>query len=186
MRLLAITILGLIMTIPMNAGEPAATAAEVRPAMVGTTVPDVTLQDKDGQDVKLAELVASKPTVMVFYRGGWCPFCNRQLAALGQSQAELAALGYQIVAISPDTPDKLQGTIDANGLSYTVLSDASGAAMGAFGIAFTHKERVLPVPTVYVFDTDGTIHFQYVNPNYKVRLDAGVLLAAAKAAAPKQ
>lgn len=41
---------------------------------------------------------------------------------------------------------------------------------------------VLPVPAIYLIDENGLVQFNYVNPNFKVRLDESVLLAAAKAA----
>jgi hypothetical protein len=57
---------------------------------------------------------------------------------------------------------------------YTTYGIDLDAASGQ-----TH--RVLPVPAVFVVGTDGVVRFQYVNPDHRVRLDAGVLLAAAKA-----
>ena len=105
---------------------------------------------------------------------------------MGQLQTiepQLVELGYQILAISPDLPDKLVQTIEDRKLSYTLLSDNALAAARAFGIAFQPEGRQpLPVPSVFVLGTDGLIRFEYVNPEYQVRLDLEVLLAAAKAA----
>lgn len=92
-------------------------------------------------------------------------------------------LGFQILAISPDPPEKLKETAGKNELEYELLSDAKFAAAKGFGIAFQQEgRRPLPVPAVFIVGTDGRIRFQYVNPNYSVRLDGSVLLAAAKAA----
>ena len=44
------------------------------------------------------------------------------------------------------------------------------------------SHQMLPVPAVFIIGKDGVIKFSYVNPNYRVRLDPDVLLAAAKAA----
>ena len=85
--------------------------------------------------------------------------------------------------MSPDPPGKLAQTVEKQKLTYRLVSDADMAAARAFGIAFQAEgRRPLPVPSVYVVGTDGIIRFQYVNPNYAVRLDPDVLLAAAKAA----
>ena len=43
-----------------------------------------------------------------------------------------------------------------------------------------HDHHYLPVPATYLIGTKGTIQFQYVNPNYAVRLDPELLVAAAK------
>lgn len=69
------------------------------------------------------------------------------------------------------------------------LDDPTVAQYGKFGIDVeaasgeTHHE--LPVPAVFVIGTDGTIRFEYVNPDYKSRLDSDVLLSMARAALKK-
>lgn len=118
-------------------------------------------------------------------------------------EQDLINLGYQLLAISPDIADQLQATVDKNELKYRLLSDRGMKATHAFGIAFRNEEMVrtyresyrldleeyagddhhmLPVPAVFVLDTEGRIAFHYVNPDYKVRLPGTVLLEAAKAA----
>jgi peroxiredoxin len=98
--------------------------------------------------------------------------------------------------------DKLEASLDKNELGYTLLSDSKMEAARAFGIAFQvddamfetlkgygidieadsgEKHRQLPVPAVFLIGDKG-IEFQYVNPNYRVRLAPEVLLAAAEAA----
>ena len=95
---------------------------------------------------------------------------------------QLEELGYQILAISPDSPEDLKRTSKEHGLGYPLLSDRDLKAARAFGIGFQMPEkRGLPVPAVFLTGADRMILFQYVNPNYQVRLDLDVLLAAAKA-----
>jgi len=186
-------------SLPVAAGAP-----DARPLAVGTKAPDAALVTSGDEPVKLAELFGEKPTVLIFYRGGWCPFCNRQLAALGELEPKLRALGYQIVAISPDPAADLKGTTEKNHLSYQLLSDRDMTAAAAYGVAFRvsseteqayqkygidlapipgGRGRWLPVPSVFIVGRDGVIKFVYANPDYKVRLDPEVLLAAAKSAA---
>lgn len=112
-------------------------------------------------------------------------------------------LGFKIAAISPDTPDKLQPTVDKNELEYGIYSDIGNVAAQAFGIAWRVDDKTakqyrgygipldennptLPVPAVFVYDKKGTLTFEYVHPDYKTRLAPGVLLAAAKAAVSKK
>lgn len=181
----------------------AASAGEVRPLLIGAKVPEVTLKTATGKPVNLRKTVMEKPTVVIFYRGGWCPYCNMQLGRLQSIEADLVELGYQLLAVSPDRPDKLAESLKEKDLSYTLLSDADMAAAKAFGIAFrvadatlekyeqygidleedsgkTH--HMLPVPAVFILGTDGRIKFTYVNPDYKTRLAPDVLLEAAESA----
>jgi len=122
---------------------------------------------------------------------------------LQEIEQDLIDLGYQVFAISPDVAEQLQATKGKNELKYRLLSDRGMKASQAFGIAFRDEEMVrtyrdsyrldlaayagddhqmLPVPAVFVLDTEGRIAFHYVNPDYKVRLPETVLLEAARAA----
>lgn len=196
----------LLVSLPVNAETPlppATRAEEVRPMLLGAQIPDVTLRNVNGKDVNLRALVGEKPTILVFYRGGWCPYCNVQLSALGQKEAELKQLGYQIVAVSPDRPDELKKSVEKNKIGYRLLSDSGAEAIRAFGLAFrvddatVEKYRgygidlekssgaahhLLPVPAVYVLNQKGVAQFSYVNPDYKMRLHPAVLMATARAA----
>ena len=169
---------------------------EISPLLVGEKIPSLSLKSADNTDVKLSDLFANKKTILVFYRGGWCPYCNLHLAALGESEKELLHLGYQIIAVSPDSPKKLKATDEKNKLNYLLLSDSNGALSQAVGIAFqaptTYKSIVtegsdgantslfLPVPSVFIIDVTGVIQFEHITPDYKHRISNDLLIAAAK------
>jgi len=178
--------------------ENAATALKV-----GDLIPEVTVQDEASKEVALRQLAAEKPTVLIFYRGGWCPFCTRHLQSLATIQGEVAKAGAQVVAISMDSPAKLKMTPDRDKLPYQLLSDSQAKAAKAFGIAFTvdgetiktyknygvdlevasgEKHHMLPHPAVYIADKSGRIRFAHVNTDYKVRLDPAKVLEALAAA----
>jgi peroxiredoxin len=164
----------------------------VTPLLIGQKVPSVILSNVKGLPVNLQELLIEKPSVIIFYRGGWCPYCNTHLAELQTIEKEITKSGFQILAISPDSPESLRNSLAKKNLRYTLLSDSQGEAMRAFGIAFLAPERYadilgtasdgqntlwLPVPSVFVTGKDGSIIFQYVNPDYKVRLNGNMLMA---------
>ncbi len=202
LRLFALA--SLVFASSLRAAPLPASAADARPLGVGAVAPAVTLTGLDGAAVDLGKAFAVEPTVLVFYRGSWCPFCNRQLAALGELEPKLRALGYQIIAISPDTAEGLQQMAGKNHLDYRLLSDHAMQASLAYGTAFHVAPDIeqayakygvtlapipggeghwLPVPTVFLVGRDGVIKFVYSNPDYKIRLAPDALLAAAQAAA---
>ena len=168
-------------------------AEDISPLLIGETIPDVKLLDVSGKTVDLKAEVAKKPTLLVFYRGGWCPFCNTQLSDLRTIQPDMDKLGYQMIAISTDAPEGLRGTYDKTEVTYTLLSDADVAAAKAFGLAFKaparademllkssagkNVDKLLPVPAVFLLDQNGVIKYEHINPNYKERISAKLLKA---------
>jgi peroxiredoxin len=126
------------------------------------------------------------------------------LGQLSKIEKDLLGLGYQILAIGADRPEKSRESVEKHDLEYVVLSDSTAEAAQAFGLAFRvdeptrakllgygidledasgHDHHILPVPAAYIVGTDGVIRFDYVNPNYKVRVDPEALLEAAREAA---
>lgn len=175
----------------------------IRPLLPGLEAPKLALNNTRGQDVQLSDLYQHKTTVLVVYRGGWCPYCSRQLASIQTIEQQLVSLGAQIVAVSPDSPSSLmKSTVQSP--NYLLLSDSELALSQALGVAYYLDEKTtqlyrdkigikfasldgqnkvaLPVPSVFVIDKKGIVQFNYTNPNYKVRLDESVLLAAVTAA----
>jgi len=173
------------------------------PLKVGDSVPDVSLKTEAAEPVRLRGLVAGKPSVLIFYRSGWCPYCTRHLQGLAGIEKDLLAGGYQMVAISTDQPPKLLEKPDLQKLNYTLLSDSAMDAAKAFGIACEVDEatlskykqygidleaasgqshHLLPHPAVFLVDTKGIIRFAYVNEDYKVRMEPEKILQAARTA----
>lgn len=170
-------------------------ATDIAPLLIGEKIPNVNLQSVDGESVSLASVLNKKRTVLVFYRGGWCPYCNLHLAALGEAEKELLDLGCQIVAISPDAPKNLKVTEEKDKLNYLLLSDSKGVLAKAMGIAFQAPENYkpilikgsegintnfLPVPSVFIVNLNSEIEFEYITPDYKHRISNELLVAAAQ------
>lgn len=173
------------------------------PLKVGDSVPDVTLRTEEDKEINLRKLMAEKPTVLVFFHGSWCPFCNGHLQSLTEIEEELNKTGGQIFAISLDQPGKLKAMPDREKIHCRLFSDPDAVAAKAFGIVFKIDDVTLEKckeygismeaasgsdphnqlhPTVFVANTNGVIRFAYVNPDYKVRLEPKKILEAAQAA----
>jgi len=182
------------------AGEIAESPEAVQPLQPGQAVPAVTVRDVSGAPVELQSRIAGRRAVVIFYRGGWCPYCTRHLAGLREIMPALRDLGYDLVAICPDPVDKLGETRVKQQIEFTLLSDNDFAAAEAFGLAYRVDEetarhygqynvplysprgstsKVLPVPAVFVVGDDSIIRFSHANPDYKVRLDPSEILKAA-------
>jgi peroxiredoxin len=168
---------------------------DICPLLIGEAIPTNTLISVDGNKHQLSDLIAEKPGILIFYRGGWCPYCNTQLSDLRKIEDEIITLGYQILAISPDSPENLRQTMDKQKPNYSLYSDADGALIKSMGIAFQAPDRhigmlnkrsegqnegFLPVPSVFVVDTSGKILFEYINPDYKTRISSDMLLSVLK------
>ena len=62
----------------------------------------------DNEKKSLNEFLGNKKTILFFYRGGWCPFCNTQMGQLKKIEGKLAKMGYQLVGVSTDGPADLK------------------------------------------------------------------------------
>lgn len=201
----------LLATVSSAHAQIADAPTSVRPLLNGLNAPlQAQVQRLTGEKVELKQLIAGKPTVLVFYRGGWCPYCNAQLSGLRTIEKPLADAGYQLIALSPEPIDaaaKVRAETDKAPLSYQLYSDAGLQAMQAFGIAYymdakteaiyrqsygikltydASGKAVLPAPAVFILGADGVIQFSYVHVNYKTRLAPELLLHAAQLAAKPQ
>ena len=165
----------------------------------GDRAPDIALPDVHGNVVSLAPMLEKGPVVVVFYRGGWCPFCNMQLKAYETVLPRITAAGASVVAISPEKPDDTVSTAEKNALTFPVLSDIDQKVGKAFGLvyAFTDELRSvydgfkldipgkngtpgewsLPLSATYVIGSDGRVLFADTGVDYRHRTDPMDVLA---------
>lgn len=200
-RLIGLISVVLLCWLPASQAEIADSPTQVHPVLIGSSVPDVLLRGDQDEDAGLKQAVAGKPTVLVFYRGGWCPFCNFQLGQLQGIEGELTEMGVQLIAITPDPPGALRGVTQKHQLEYRLLSDSNMAAAEAFGVAYKLSDDLvarykkhdifmsntagepryqLPVPAIFLVNDEGVIEFTYVNPDHKIRIQPELLLTAAR------
>ncbi|MCH6254943.1 AhpC/TSA family protein [Puniceicoccaceae bacterium K14] len=192
---------GLIAAI-LSLSSFAKTAWDINPILIGSELPAATIETVRGEEITLAKAINSKPTVLIFYRGGWCPYCNLHLQELAEAESDLIELGYQIIALSPDSPESLEVTLDEKGLNYSLYSDANLSAADGFGITYSLNDKTLekyigyginlekasggknknrlPVSSVFIINENNEVCYSYVDPDYKFRISKDLLLAAAK------
>ncbi len=161
-------------------------------------MPNPEVRTIKNESVTLHGLVNGKPSVLIFYRGGWCPYCTEHLQELAAVEHKIVELGYQLIAISPDQPSVILQTPERESLAYTLISDSAMHAANAFGLSFQvapdlvelykneysidleaasgQTHHALPHPAVFVVDQEGQIVFAYTDENYRERLAAEDLL----------
>ena len=202
-KLLQLLSLGLILVQPVLAHNVAPDPWSVQPLLTGSIAPAFEATSASGSNYQFDPDKLERPALIIFYRGGWCPYCNLHWAELRHIEDQLLALDIDLLFLSADQPSVLAEALEEGAeLPYQLLSDNSTKIAQAFGIAFKMDEalvkryktehdidveaasgfthHILPTPAVFLADRDGVIKFQYVNPDYKVRLHPDVLLAVAR------
>ncbi len=186
--------------VPENMPAIPQSPEDIQPLKAGDKAPNPALRSVDGKEVSLKDLQEGKPSVVIFYRGGWCPYCRRHLSALAEVEGKLKENGWKILALSPDKPEKLGTASKGSDFGYELISDSSMNAAKAFGVAFQlqqptlmklkeykidiedasgERHHLLPVPAVFLVDAKGKVSFAHTNPDYSKRLAAADILKAA-------
>ena len=171
-------------------------------ASAGSAAPAFSLPNVHGEPVASESLWAEGSTVISFYRGGWCPYCNIELRALQERLPEIEALGARLVAITPETPDNALSTQEKNEIAFEVLSDGGNQVASAFGLTFRLPDAVndlykgqfgidieasngeasqtLPVPATFVIGKGGKVLKAFVDADYTKRAEPDEIIAALK------
>ncbi len=164
---------------------------------VGQEMPVFQLNNHLNRPVPSYELLGKGPLIISFYRGSWCPYCNVELAALQKYNADFAALGAQLIAITPELPDGTLSSIEKHEITFEVLSDVDNEVAKKFGLVFRLPEELkevyrsfgfdpeksngndkweLPMPATYIVSPDGIIEYAFVNADHTKRLEPDTIL----------
>jgi peroxiredoxin len=177
--------------------------SEANPIEVGKRIPDVNLRDAQRGPINLNLQIDNKPTVLIFYRGGWCPVCNKHKAELTELYKEFALSGYQLIIISPDPPEMItEMELSEDTLAAPqVFSDFQLEAARAFGVAFRAEDEyidkaaqydkrilerskelrnVLPLTSVFIIDSNGIVQYVHVSPNTNELMTPELILNVAQ------
>ena len=165
---------------------------------MGDQAPGFTLRNQTGEEVSLSDLLERGPVVLLWYRGGWCPYCNLTLRAYQERLDTIDALGATLVALTPELPDKSQATAEKEALRFEVLSDVGNNVAREYGVVFQLTEGVqanyeenfglssfngeasgeLPLAATYVIDSRGTIRWAFLDADYRNRAEPTDVIAA--------
>ncbi|MEO8416831.1 MAG: peroxiredoxin-like family protein [Ginsengibacter sp.] len=166
--------------------------AQTNPAglEVHTKAPGFSAKDQNGKVISLQEELKKGKVVLIFYRGQWCPYCNKELKSIEDSLSLITSKGATVLAVTPELPGNILKTIDKTKASYSILFDDGLQIMKAYDVAFTMDSSTvkkykdygldfaqangsnganLPVPAVYIIDTKGNIIYRYFDSDYRYR-----------------
>lgn len=165
---------------------------------INSKAPDFKADDQNGKTVRLKDILKDSLVVLVFYRGQWCPYCNKHLKKLEDSLQLIKDRGAKLIAVTPEKPENILKTIGKTGAGYSVLYDKDMKIIKAYEVAYEVDERTvtryrnadidllaandqkdkayLPVPAVYIISKEGTIVYRYFEPDYKKRASVQEIL----------
>jgi len=157
---------------------------------VGDNAPELTFTTVENKKETLASYYDKQPVVIIFYRGYWCPVCNKHLTEFAQKAKDIEVAGAKLIAITSESYDNVAKTKKQTGANFTIISDADGSIRKAFDVNFkvteeyqamiqdnlkasikktnANKQAELPVPDTFIIDTSGKIVYKQFKPDYKI------------------
>src|SRR5690349_12646468 len=127
----------LFASVSMNAQEGA------KGLNVNDKAPEFTAKDQDGKAISLKDELKKGAVVLVFYRGQWCPYCNKQLKKLEDSLSLITAKGARLIAVTPEKPENIAVTIEKTKASYPILFDDGLAIMKSYDVAYKVDDKTI-------------------------------------------
>ena len=165
---------------------------------VKQAAPDFSGKDQFGKTITLKSLLKKGNVVLVFYRGEWCPYCNRYLKELEESLLTISAKGASVVAVTPEKPEYVAKSIEKTKATFPILHDEALKIMKSYDVAYKLDSKALnkykkinvdlneingavnsenlPVPAVYVIDQQGIIVYRFFDPDYTNRASISTLM----------
>jgi peroxiredoxin len=166
----------------------------------GETAPDFIATDNAGKSLDLKALLKShKAVVLFFYRGQWCPYCNKQIKHLQDSLQLLTAKGAYVIGVTPETAENINKTVEKTTASFSIVQDGGYKIMKAYQVNYVvddamfgklknygidleknngNADHVLPVPATYVINSAGKIVYVHFDKDYTKRPSVSTLLSA--------
>lgn len=170
--------------------ERLGTAPEGLGLALGAMLPDVGVKDIEGKPMRVADSAKGGALLVVFYRGGWCPFCNAQVKQMADAFPEFQRRGVTPVLVSVDKAEEGVKTRALYEVTFPLLSDPELVAHEAFRVVHSASDEEVKrlkgfgvdieassgqqhhkfaVPSMFLFDTGGKLVWRHVDLDYKTR-----------------
>ena len=167
---------------------------------INSKAPDFKAKDQNGNIVSMKDLRKKGNVVVVFYRGNWCPYCDKFLHKLQDSLELITAKHAQVVAITPEAQEGIDSTVSKTGATFPIIYDEGMKIADNYKVAFKvddrtlgryknagidllkinnqPKEASLPVPAIYIVNNEGSVTYRYFDEDYRKRVTVAELLKA--------
>ncbi len=154
----------------------------------GDTAPDIsaTIGTSDHEPFELSEVLGDGPIVIAFFPGAFTPPCSNEMIALETHLDRFEDVGASVYGLSADSPFSLGAFREEHGLTFDLISDMGGDAIGAYGLEMEIGDLGLhgiANRAVFVLDADGTVTYRWVADEPTEEPDYDELVEAAEAAA---
>jgi peroxiredoxin len=158
---------------------------------VNDKAPDFSAKDQNGKLISLKNELKNGSVVLVFYRGQWCPYCNRALKQLEDSLTQIKAKGATVLTVTPEKQENISKTIEKTKSTFSILHDEDLQIMKSYDVAFKVDDKTietykkygidfieangernganLPVPAVYVINKERIIVYKFFDVDYRKR-----------------
>ena len=164
---------------------------------VGDKAFNFTGTDQNGNAVELFEILEESPVVLMFYRGAWCGYCNKQLSEMEDSLKFINEKGGVVIAVTPEQPESIEKTIKKTNASFKILHDKDLKIMKTYNVDYALENSIvkkyksyginllesnkenganLPVPATYIIGKDKKILYAFFDPDYTKRATVGKIL----------
>jgi peroxiredoxin len=159
--------------------------------MIGDNAPIIKGISINKKEINSVEILKEKEIVVIFYRGEWCPVCNRYLENLNDSLEYILNKGAQVLVIGPETFENTEKTAVKSKATFTLVPDTTSKILKDYDVLFNvtkkyqkkiktflrtdiaesnnQEEAQLPVPATYIIGKDGLIKWRHFNYNYSER-----------------
>lgn len=165
---------------------------------VNSIAPDFIAKNQYSKEILLYDILKKQKVVLFFYRGNWCPFCNVYLRDMQDSLHLILDKNAAVIAVSPESTENLQHTVNKYQLGFNVIHDPDNRIMKAYKVLFNvtgfYRTKIkvgefinlaefndqdkarLPVPATYVIDNDKRIVYAYFNIDFRYRAPVSEIL----------
>lgn len=162
---------------------------------IGDRAPEIIANSVGGKRVFSSEILKTeKQIVVIFYRGEWCPICNRYLSNLNDSLGFILDAGAEVLVVGPESFDNAEKTQEKSKGTFILIPDTTMGIMKDYDVLFSvtkkyqgkiktflftdiaesnnQEEAQLPVPATYIIGQDGKIKWRHFDYDYSKRASA--------------
>lgn len=171
---------------------------------INSKAPDIKAVDQNGTEINTKDLRKKGNIVIVFYRGYWCPYCSRYVKKLQDSLQLIKEAGADVLIVTPETSSFIDSTVARTGATMSIITDKDMKIAKAYKVAFKvddkavvryknanppidllkindqSKEVFLPIPAVYIVNTDGAVTYRFFEEDYKKRTPVSEIIKSLK------